>query len=210
MKKTKLCIYGLGGGGKEALSFFFDSMKANDNYSKNDVVFMVDDAFYSNKKIMGIQVIKKSAFNPKTYKVVVAVHNPVKRKKMVESLPNETIFTKIIHPSAIISKWVDIGKGSIIGPSAILTTNIKIGNHAIINLGVTIGHDCSISDYFTAEPASNISGNCIISKCVYLGTNSSIKENTFIQRNVVIGMGGVVIKDINQSGTFVGNPLKKI
>ena len=81
MKKTKLCIYGLGGGGKEALSFFFDSMKANDNYSKNDVVFMVDDAFYSKKKLMGIQVIKKSVFNPKNFKVVVAVHDPIKRKK---------------------------------------------------------------------------------------------------------------------------------
>ncbi|MDC3166482.1 acetyltransferase [Candidatus Marinimicrobia bacterium] len=205
-----MCIYGLGGGGKEALSFFFDSIKTNGNYSKRDVVFMVDDAFYFKKKIMGVRVIKKSTFDPNYYKVVVAVHDPVKRKKMVKSLPDETIFTKIIHPSAIISKWVDVGEGSIIGPSAILTTNIKIGNHAIINLGVTIGHDCSISDYFTAEPASNISGNCNISKCVYLGTNSSVKENTFIQKNVIIGMGGVVIKDIKQSGTFVGNPLKKI
>ena len=148
---------------------------------------------------MGIRVIKK-VNNAKSYKVVVVLHNPV--KKMVESLPDET-FTKIIHPSAIISEWVEIREGSIIGPSAILTTNIKIGNHAIINLCVTIWYDCLISNYFTAEPASNISGNCIISKCVYLVTNSSIKENTFIQKNVIIGMGGVVIKHIKQSGTLV-------
>jgi UDP-3-O-[3-hydroxymyristoyl] glucosamine N-acyltransferase len=101
---------------------------------------------------------------------------------------------KIIHPTAIISNWVEIGEGSIVGPGAILTTNIKIGDHAIINLGVTIGHDCLISNFFTAEPSVNISGNCKFNECVYLGTNSSVKENISIQNNVIVGMGGVVIK----------------
>ncbi len=45
-----MCIYDKGKGGKEALSFFFDSMKTNDNYSENDVVFMVNYVFHFKKK----------------------------------------------------------------------------------------------------------------------------------------------------------------
>ena len=107
--------------------------------------------------------------------------DPFKRKKMVQSLPNHTCFTTIIHPTAIISNWVEIGEGGIIGPYAVLTTDIKIGRHAIVNYGVTIGHDCSIDNFFTAAPAVNISGNCKFNECVYLGTNSSVKENISIQ-----------------------------
>jgi len=171
---------------------------------------MVDDDFYEESEVLGISVIKKSTFDPNFYKVVVAVHDPFKRKKMVQSLPNHTCFTTIIHPTAIISNWVEIGEGGIIGPYAVLTTDIKIGRHAIVNYGVTIGHDCSIDNFFTAAPAVNISGNCKFNECVYLGTNSSVKENISIQNNVIVGMGGVVIKDIKESGTYVGNPLRKI
>ena len=81
-----MCIYGLGGGEEKALPFFFDSKKTNDSYSKNDVVFMVDDSFYCKKKIMGIRIINKSEFNAKSYKVVVALHDPVKRKKWLNGL----------------------------------------------------------------------------------------------------------------------------
>lgn len=210
MERLGICIYGVGGGGREALSFLFDKFKISDNYIEENIIFMVDDIFYDKSEILGMRVIRKSTFDPTSYKVVIAVHDPFKRKKMVDSLPAETIYTKIIHPTAIISNWVEIGEGSIVGPGTILTTNIKIGDHAIINLGVTIGHDCLISNFFTAEPSVNISGNCKFNECVYLGTNSSVKENISIQNNVIVGMGGVVIKDIKESGTYVGNPLRKI
>lgn len=200
----------MGGGGKEALSYLVNIIPTNEFRIRDSAIFMVDDDFYEESEVLGISVIKKSTFNPNSYKVVVAVHDPFKRKKMVQSLPNHTIFTTIIHPTAIISNWVEIGEGGIIGPYAVLTTDIKIGRHAIVNYGVTIGHDCSIDNFFTAAPAVNISGNCKINECVYIGTNSSVKENISIQNNVTVGMGGVVIRDIKEPGTYVGNPLRKI
>ena len=210
MEKIGICIYGIGGGGREALSFLFDNIKNSENFTEENIIFMVDDIFYNKSELLGMRVIRKSMFDPKLHKVVIAVHDPLKRKKMLDSLPAETTYTKIIHPTAIISNWVEIGEGSILGPGTILTTNIKIGNHAIINSGVTIGHDCLISNFFTAAPAVNISGNCKINDCVYLGTNSSVKENISIQDNVLIGMGGVVIQNIEESGTYVGNPLRRL
>ena len=59
-------------------------------------------------------------------------------------------------------------------------------------------------------PGSIVSGNVKIHDCVYMGTNSSIKEKTSIHSLVTIGMGSAVIKNINESGTYVGVPSKKI
>lgn len=103
-----------------------------------------------------------------------------------------------------------IGKGTIICPGTILTTDIKIGNHVILNLNCTVGHDTVIGDYTTASPGVNISGNVNIGKRCYLGTNSVIREGITICDDVVIGAGGVVVKDITEPGTYVGNPVKRL
>jgi sugar O-acyltransferase (sialic acid O-acetyltransferase NeuD family) len=171
---------------------------------------MVDDNNYLEKEIMGIPVIKQSNFDPEKFKVVVAVGDSKRRKQIVRKLPIQTRYTSIIHPSAVISKWVEIGEGSIITAGVILTCNIKIGKHAHLNLHTTVGHDCQIGDFFTAAPAVNISGNCTMGDCVYWGTNSSVRQGIKICDDVTIGMGGVVVKDIDNRGVYIGNPVRKL
>lgn len=206
----KICIIGTGGFGRETLSCLIDVF-AKENKNPDELAcFMVDDQFYNETEIMGINVIRRSDFNVSLYSVVVAVGDPIARKKIVESLPKETIYTTLIHPRAIVSKWVKIGEGSVVTAGVILTCNIVIGKHAHLNLNSTIGHDCNIGDYFTTAPAVNISGNCTFGKCVYIGTNTSVREKTSICDNVVVGMGSVVLKSITEEGVFVGTPLRKL
>ena len=45
---------------------------------------------------------------------------------------------------------------------------------------------------------------------VYLGTNSSIKEKITVSKLTTIGSNATVVKDIQESGTYVGVPAKKI
>jgi sugar O-acyltransferase (sialic acid O-acetyltransferase NeuD family) len=171
---------------------------------------MVSDEHFKENKIMGVDVIPQSKFDPTLYKVVVAIGDPSLRKRVVESLPSQTEFATIIHPNAIISKWVKIGEGGIITAGTILTCNIEIGKHAHLNLHTTIGHDCLIGDFFTTAPAANISGNCNFGDCVYLGTNSAVRQGVKICDNVTVGMGGVVVKDITEEGVYIGNPVKRL
>lgn len=91
-----------------------------------------------------------------------------------------------------------------------MTCNIEIGQQAHINLNTTIGHDCIIGNYFTTAPSANISGNCHFGNRVYFGTNSCVRQGVNIYDDVTIGMGGVVVKDIQSSGVYIGNPLKQL
>ena len=59
-------------------------------------------------------------------------------------------------------------------------------------------------------PGSILSGDVIIKDQVYIGTNSSVREKISICDNVTIGLNSGVVKNINESGTYVGSPLKKI
>tara|TARA_R110000772_G_scaffold72280_2_gene157712 strand:- start:482 stop:1072 length:591 start_codon:yes stop_codon:yes gene_type:complete len=152
-----------------------------------------------------------SSFNPKEYKVIVAIGDPRDRYNMVQRLPKETKYFIFIHPSSqMLGNDTSVGEGSIICAGCILTTNIKIGKHAHLNLQTTIGHDCRIGDYFTTAPGVKVSGNCKIYDCVYIGTNASIKEKISIHSLVTIGLNAGVTNHIEESGVYVGTPTKKI
>lgn len=193
-------IIGAGGFGREV----FASMSKSE---QENTVFFVDDSYFNG----GDNILPLSKFNTAEYKVIVAIGDPVHRRDLVNRLPKDTMYFTHIHPSVqILGDDVEIGEGSIICAGSILTTNIKLGKHTHLNLQTTIGHDCTIGDFFTTAPGAKVSGNCTIENCVYVGTNASIKEKITICSFVTIGLNGGVVKDIKDSGVYVGVPVVKI
>jgi len=131
---------------------------------------------------------------------------------------------KIVQPSNLYG--CSIGDDCSIGPFVEIQNDVTIGrgckiqSHAFICELVTIGDNCFIShgakfinDLFqSGKPAggdktkwrsTNIGNN------VSIGTNATILPVS-ITDNVVVGAGAVVARDITESGTYVGNPAKKV
>lgn len=195
----KKAIIGGGGFAKEVKSYI-----KNETIASENIPMFVDNKYVDN------DTISIDLFDPNEYEVVVAIGNPRDRFDVVQKLPENTKYFTYIHPTAQIINGVKIGKGSIICPGVIITTNVTIGNHCHLNLLTTIGHDCKIGSYFTTAPGAKISGNCIIYDCVYIGTNASVREKLSIHSFSTIGMNAAVVKNINESGIYVGVPAKKI
>lgn len=162
--------------------------------------------FYAEDKFAGGHIKPLSWFNPKKERAVIAIGDPIQRQRIAEALPKETEYATLIHPSVIIldPEEVTIFDGTIICAGSIITTNVKLGRHTHINLNTTIGHDCELGNYFTTAPGANISGNVTTGSNVYIGTNASIRQKVTITDNVTIGMGAIVLNDINDSGTYTG------
>lgn len=169
--------------------------------------FVDDDYYLPNMD----NIWPLSKFDPTKYQVVIAIGNPIDRHKMVDKLPKNTKYFTFIHPSAIIlGNDNQIDEGSIICAGCIVTTNCHLGKHTHLNLGTSIGHDCRIGDFFTTAPGARISGHCQIDDNVYIGTSASVKEKINICSNVTIGLNAGVVKNITESGVYVGTPVKKI
>ncbi len=162
--------------------------------------------FYVEDEYAGRVALPLSKFDPQKEHAVIAIGDPTTRRRIVDSLPIETTYETLIHPSAQIidPATILIMKGCIICAGAVITTDVIISEHTIVNLNTTIGHNSRIGRYNTISPAANISGNVTTGSYVYLGTNSSIREKVTITANTVIGMGSVVVGDVKQSGTYVG------
>lgn len=87
-----------------------------------------------------------------------------------------------------------------IGPGLYVGHGIGI----IINGKAKIGKNCNISQFLTI--GSNKGTPATIGDNVYIGPNVCIVEDVKIGNNVKIGAGTVVINDVPDGATTVGNP----
>ena len=140
--------------------------------------------------------------------VVLAFGDLKSRAKFVDSYPGDVDFPNNIHPSAIISPFAKLGIGVIVGPQANVNADAVIGDHVIVDRQIAIGHDSNIGDYSQFGPGCVLSGNVIFGKKVFIGAQSAIRERIKISDNIVVGMGAIVVRDIEIEGIYVGNPTK--
>ena len=119
----------------------------------------------------------------------------------------------VISQSAVIMDSVSVEEDCAISPFVTLGSNVQIGKSFHANLYSYVEHDCVIGDYVTFAPSVKCNGNVHIGNHAYVGAGVMIKQGTpdkplKIGKNVVIGMGAVVINDIPDDVTVVGNPAR--
>ena len=131
---------------------------------------------------------------------------------MIERLRvcNRIDFPNLVDPSVLMSERITFGEGNIICAGNILTVNIQVGNFNIINFDCTIGHDVVMKDFVTLYPSVNVSGATTLESCTELGTGAHIIQGLTIGEESIVGAGSVVIRDIPERCTAVGNPCKVI
>lgn len=180
--------------------------------SGDKVLGFLDDADdVQGKKIIGFPVLGKIADfdNYKDCEFVIAIGNPYIREKIAIELPVK--WYTAIHPTAVISSLdVEIGEGTVIMANAVVNPSARIGKHCIINTGAIVEHDNILEDYVHLSPNVTLAGIVKVGKSTHIGAGSCTKQVLNIASDCIIGAGSVIVKDITESGTYVGVPARKI
>ncbi len=110
--------------------------------------------------------------------------------------------------NVVLKDYVEIGNNTCIDRavlgSTILQENSKVDNLVHIAHGVTIGRNSLII------ANSMIAGSTIIGDNVWVAPSASVLNKKTVGHNSVIGMGAVVIKDVKDNETIIGNPGKAL
>lgn len=115
-----------------------------------------------------------------------------------------------IHPSTQIGMNVHIGKGSALMANSVINTCAVIGKHCIINTATVVEHDNVIGDFVHLSPNVTLGGSVKIGNYVHVGIGATIINNLMICDSTLVGAGGIVLKNIEEKGTYVGVPVKKV
>ena len=112
----------------------------------------------------------------------------------------------VIASTAHISKYAQIGEGSVIMHHAVVNADAIIGRGCIINTFANIEHDAKIGNYCHISTGAMINGNCVVGNETFFGSQSVMVNGLEITSGCVIGAGSLVRKNAKQKGIYSGNP----
>ncbi len=176
-----------------------------------NIVFLDDNPqvkFCGDYKVVGTC---KDALSYKDADFVVAIGNAKIRSKIQSELTEQAMHVvPLIHPAAVIASSARIGAGTVVMAGAVVSPCAEIGKGCIINTCASVDHDCCIHDYVHVSVGAHIAGAVTIHDRTWIGAGATVSNNIEITSDCTIGAGAVVVASINESGTYVGVPARKI
>ena len=108
-----------------------------------------------------------------------------------------------IHPGAKIGKnlFIDHGMGCVVGESS------EIGDNVTLYHGVTLG---GISPSENSDKQRNVKRHPTLKDNVIVGSSAQILGPVTVGNSARIGANAVVLKDVPENATMVGNPARNI
>lgn len=112
----------------------------------------------------------------------------------------------IIASTAHVSKYAELGGGTVIMHQAFVNAGAKIGDNCIINTFVNIEHDAEVGNQCHISTGTMVNGECKIGENCFIGSQSVCANCIEIASDIIVGAGSVVRKSIRVKGIYAGNP----
>lgn len=200
MQKDQIVIFGCGGHSRSVADVLLSDRP-------DACLIFVDEGAKENETLFGFPVVP--TFRPENHPYFFAIGNNEKRQKKYEEVGPVGLIP-IISPKASIGRQSNLGAGIFVGNHAHIGPEAIIGDNTILNTGCIVEHEVKIGMHCHIGPRAVISGRCKMGDRVFIGVGAVIKDGISICSDVIIGAGAVIVKPIQEPGTYIGCPGKKI
>ena len=204
----KLYIVGAGGFGREVFAW----IKQHPEFNKSWVLsgFLDDnlDALKNFGSFATVVPLKNHQVTESNVYICALGLPLVKTKLLAPLIAQNAEFISFIHPTAVICERVKLVRGVVVCPGVSISVDISIGEFSMIGPNTTIGHDGTIGAWCTLCAQCDITGRVTIKDGVFLGSRVSIIPGKTVGSKSILGAGSVVISDVPESVTVVGNPAR--
>jgi len=209
-----LVIYGAGGFGRE-VAWLVE--RINNNHDEWNLLGFIDDVKTEmyGKPINGLTVLGGREWfdaNRNGVYVTCAMGKSQSRRKIYSSLEmmSHVKLATLVDPSVLLADTSSIGEGSIVCCGSRIMTNAKLGKGVVVNTGSSVGHDSDLGDYCTLFVNAMISGTVKLGENTEIGSGAFVLEYKTVGKDNVIAPLSSVLADITVSGTYAGNPARRI
>ena len=135
------------------------------------------------------------------------IKNPAIRIKLYNKIKEAGgKLATVIASTAHVSKYAEIGEGTVVLHQAFVNADAKVGCNVILNNFVNIEHDAVIGDQCHISTGAMVNGECKVGNNCFIGSQSVLANCITVGDDIVVGAGSFVRKSITEKGIYSGNP----
>ena len=116
----------------------------------------------------------------------------------------------VIHPSAHISRFAELGIGVTILAGAVVNPGTTIEDNVCVNTAASIDHDNYLEASCHIFPNATLTGGVRVGRFAYVGSGAVVAPNLVVNQYSQVGAGAVVLKDVAEGTLVAGVPAIEI
>lgn len=192
----------------------FDVIRQGEVISRWDDILFIDDVTEEEtvfqQPVLRYEEMKKR-FSPEEIELVIASGEPYYRKLLSEKVRNDGY-----ELTSIVCKSAYVGWGGQLKKGCIVFQHVYIGNHAnlapnvVVHAGAKVESNCKVGEDTFVSLGAFVGADTIVGKTVFIGPNATLRDHIHIGDDAVVGMGSVVVSDVEKQLVVVGNPAKEL
>lgn len=137
------------------------------------------------------------------------IKNPAIRIKLYNKIKDAGgKLATVIASTAYVSKYAEIGEGTVVLHQAFVNAGSKVGKNVILNTMTDVDHDAAIGDFTHLSAGVLVAGEAKVGDRCFCGIGSTIQHTRIVTSDVILGAGTLVVKDISEPGVYIGSPAK--
>jgi len=181
-------------------------------YFENVALSIYDDSYntYEKEYIHNIKLIGSIKDISKREKLFLSIGDNKIREEFYIKYNKYIIEDNLFHSTSCKENNISLGKSNQVFANVYINSYVEIGNNNIINTSAILEHEVKIGSHNHISVGAKLCGRVKIGNRCLIGAGAVIIDKISICNDVIIGAGAVVVKDICESGTYVGNPARKI
>lgn len=135
------------------------------------------------------------------------IKNPTIRIKLYNQIKEAGgKFAIVIASTAYVSKYAEIGEGTVVLHQAFVNAGARVGKNVILNTFTNIEHDAEIGDQCHISTGTMVNGECRVGKNCFIGSQTVLANCISVGDDIIVGAGSLVRKSISEKGIYSGNP----
>lgn len=135
------------------------------------------------------------------------IKNPSTRIKLYNKIKEAGgQLASIVASTAYVSKYAEIGEGTVVLHQAFVNAGAKVGKNVILNTATNIEHDSEIRDHCHISTGAMVNGECKVGERCFIGSQSVLANCITVGDDIIVGAGSFVRKSISEKGIYSGNP----
>jgi sugar O-acyltransferase (sialic acid O-acetyltransferase NeuD family) len=209
--KCRVIVWGAGGHGKVIV----DALLASESCTLAGI--LDDDKTKAGTNVLGVPVSYSSG-SLQTFRetfdfdrVAIGIgDNYIRNEKFQQVKACGLELMNVIHPSAQISRFVELGVGVTIFAGAVVNPGTVIEDNVCVNTAASIDHDNYLETSCHIFPNATLTGSVRVRRFAYVGSGAVIAPNLVVNQYSQVGAGAVVLKDVPEGALVAGIPAVEI